>query len=135
VTVRQRLFGPGPARADQARARADAATARAAMIEDETVREANIAWTDVSVMRNMMAAYAVNYIAARKTRDAVVERFRVSRGSLFDVLDAEDRFFDAAASYIRVLSEYDTARYILLARSGQLLEALAIQPAKSRAFR
>ncbi len=135
VSVRQRLFGPGAARTDQARARADAATARAAMIEDETVREANIAWTDVSVMRNMMAAYAVNYIAARKTRDAVVERFRVSRGSLFDVLDAEDRFFDAAASYIRVLSEYDTARYVLLARSGQLLEALAIQPANSRAYR
>jgi outer membrane protein, adhesin transport system len=135
VSVRQRLFGPGAARSAQARARADVATARASAIEDEAVREANIAWTDVSVMRNMMAAYAVNYIAARKTRDAVVERFRVSRGSLFDVLDAEDRFFDAAASYIRVLSEYDTARYILLARSGQLLEALAIQPAKSRAFR
>jgi outer membrane protein, adhesin transport system len=135
VSVRQRLFGPGVARSAQARARADVATARASAIEDEAVREANIAWTDVSVMRNMMAAYAVNYIAARKTRDAVVERFRVSRGSLFDVLDAEDRFFDAAASYIRVLSEYDTARYILLARSGQLLEALAIQPAKSRAFR
>jgi outer membrane protein, adhesin transport system len=135
VSVRQRLFGPGAARTDQARSRADAATARAAVIEDETVREANIAWTDVSVMRNMMAAYAVNYIAARKTRDAVVERFRVSRGSLFDVLDAEDRFFDAAASYIRVLSEYDTARYVLLARSGQLLEALAIQPANSRSFR
>jgi outer membrane protein, adhesin transport system len=135
VSVRQRLFGPGAARTDQARSRADAATARAAVIEDETVREANIAWTDVSVMRNMMAAYAVNYIAARKTRDAVVERVRVSRGSLFDVLDAEDRFFDAAASYIRVLSEYDTARYVLLARSGQLLEALAIQPANSRSFR
>jgi outer membrane protein, adhesin transport system len=126
VSVRQRLFGPGPARASGAKARADSATARAVAVEDEAIREARIAWSDVEAMRAMLISYESNYLAARKTRDAVVERFRVSRGTLFDVLDAEDRFFDAAANYIQGLSEYDSARYVLLARSGQLLDALAI---------
>ncbi len=124
ISVRQRLFGPGPARASGAKARADSATARAIAVEDEAVREASIAWSDVEAMRAMLQSYEANYLAARQTRDAVVERFRVSRGTLFDVLDAEDRFFDAAANYIQGLSEYDSARYVLLARSGQLLGAL-----------
>jgi outer membrane protein, adhesin transport system len=126
VALRQRFFGPGAARADQARARASGAAARAAAVEGEAVRQAKIAWSDVESRRAITQAYETNYVAARMTRDGVVERFRVARGTLFDVLDAEDRFFDAAASYIRALSEYDTARYILLARSGQLLDALQI---------
>lgn len=129
IAIRQHLLGPGVARKDQAFARADAQRARALAVEDEAVREANIAWSDVEALHDMMPSYQANYLSARMTRDAVVERFRVSRGTLFDVLDAEDRFFDAAANYIRALSEYDSARYVLLARSGQLLEVLEILPA------
>lgn len=135
IAISQRFLGPGRARKDQAVARADAAAARAIAVEAEAVREANIAWSDVEVMRTMMQSYESNYLAARMTRDAVVERFRVSRGTLFDVLDAEDRFFDAAASYIRALSEYDSARYVLLARSGRLLEVLEIPSAAGRTIR
>ena len=135
VTLRYRLFGPGDARADEARARANAADARALSVQLEAEREARIAWADVGTMDDMLAAYQDDYVASRVTRDAVTERFRVSRGTLFDALDAEDRLFSAAANYIRAISERDAATFVALARSGDLLRVLDIAPADQRIFR
>jgi len=132
ITFRYRLFGPGSARADEARAKADAAYARALNIRLEAVREARIAWTDVGLLDDMLTANREDYIANRVTRDAVVERFRVARGTLFDALDAEDRLFMAAANYIRVMSERDVATFVALARSGDLLRLLEAAPSEKR---
>jgi adhesin transport system outer membrane protein len=33
-----------------------------------------------------------------------------------------------AASYIRAITELDAARYVLLSRTGRLLETLSIEP-------
>jgi adhesin transport system outer membrane protein len=126
VVLRFRLGGAGRPRAAQAQARAEAAAARAEAIEDETAREARIALSEVEAQQAMLPAYRANYLAARTTRDAVFERFRVSRGTLFDTLDAEERLFNAASDYIRAVSESDTAGYVLLARTGQLNETLGL---------
>lgn len=130
LTFRYRLFGPGRARADEARAKADAAYARALNTRLEAVREARIAWTDVGLLDDMLSANRADYAANRITRDAVVERFRVSRGTLYDALDSEDRLFMAAANYIRVMSERDVATFVALARSGDLLRLLETTPAE-----
>ena len=135
VTVRQRLLGPGPARAAEAYARADASEARAMSVRMEATREARIAWSDVTALESSISAYRENYLASRITRDAVSERFRVSRGTLFDVLQAEDAFFMSAANFIRALSEVDAARYVALARSGDLLDTLGVEPATRGSFR
>ena len=135
LTFRYRLFGPGDARADEARARAEAADARALSVRLESERETRIAWSDVRALDATLDAYRGDYTASRITRDATVERFRVARGTLFDALDAEDRLFMAAASYIRAMSERDTASYIALARSGDLLRILGIEPANQGMFR
>lgn len=135
VTVRWRLLGPGDARADEARARAESADARALGVKLEAEREARIAWADVSALDDMLTAYRADYVASRVTRDAVTERFRVARGTLFDALDAEDRLFSAAANYIRGLSERDAATFVALARSGDLLRVLNIEPANQRIFK
>lgn len=135
VTFRYRLFGPGDARADEARARAEAAEARAVSARLEAEREARIAWADVGTLGDMLAAYRADYLASKVTRDAVVERFRVARGTLFDALDAEDRLFLAAANYIRAMSERDAATFVALARSGDLLRFLKIPPADRSMFR
>jgi outer membrane protein, adhesin transport system len=124
ITVRHRFFGPGAGRKDQAEARASAATARADFARQEAIREAETSLSDVISLRNTLDAYRADYMASRVTRDAVVIRFRVYRGSLFDVLDAEDRLFSAASGYIRALSDYDAASFILLSRTGQLMESL-----------
>jgi outer membrane protein, adhesin transport system len=135
VTMRWRLLGPGDARADEARARAESAEARALSVKLEAEREARISWADVGALDDMLSAYRDDYVASRVTRDAVTERFRVARGTLFDALDAEDRLFSAAANYIRGLSERDAATFVALARSGDLLRVLNIDPADQRIFK
>lgn len=126
VTIRHNLFGALHRRAEQADARADAASARAARVRGEAEREAAIAWADVRALEEQLIALERSYIASRQSRDVLAERFRVARGTLFDLLDAESGYFNIAASYISAMTELDAARYALLSRTGKLLEALAI---------
>lgn len=135
LTVRWRLLGPGEARADEARARADAADARAESTRLEAEREARIAWADVAALDDTLEAYRQDYLASRVTRDAVAERFRVSRGTLFEALDAQQQLFTAAARYIRQMSERDAAVFVALARAGSLLQTLGVDPADRGTFR
>ena len=86
----------------RARSWAEAAYAR---IRNQAVRDARIAWTDVDALTTAAAAIEANYIASRTARDVLLERFRVARGSLIDVLAAEDNFFQVAARYVQVMAE------------------------------
>ena len=126
VSIRQRLFGGVDARADQLGARARASEARADRVREEASRDAAIAWSDVAALEEQLAALEASYIAARRSRDVIVERFRAARGSLFDVVAAEDTYFSAATAYIQAIAELDAARYVLLSRTGRLLDVLAI---------
>ena len=92
-------------------------------------RDARIALADVGALQDSEDALASAYLASRMSRDVLTERFRVSRGTLFDVLTAESNYFGVAARYVQSVIELDTARYTLLARTGKLLEVLAIPPA------
>jgi adhesin transport system outer membrane protein len=129
VTLRQRLFGGTEARLAQARARARSADARAARVRDEASRDAAIAWSDVRALEEQLTALEASYIASRRSRDVLIERFVHSRGNLFDVVAAEDAYFETATAYVRALTELDAARYVLLSRIGKLLEVLEIEPA------
>jgi outer membrane protein, adhesin transport system len=131
VTIRQQLLGPGPARTDQAKARANAAQLRAQATRDEAIRETSIAWSDVQSLTKTIAARQDDYIANRQLRDAESERFKRTRGSLFDVLAAQERTFVAGSLYLQSMIELDTSHYVLLARSGQLLSLLGINAASS----
>jgi adhesin transport system outer membrane protein len=130
VTYRQHLFGGTEARIAQAEARSRSADARASRIRDEAARDASIAWSDVGALEEQLKAMEASYIASRRSRDVLVERFINARGNLFDVVAAEDSYFETATSYIRALSELDAARYVLLSRTGGLLKELRIDPAK-----
>jgi adhesin transport system outer membrane protein len=128
IALRYRLFGGADPRAEQAEARARAADARAARIGEESARDAAIAWSDVRALEEQLNALETSYIASRRSRDVIAERFRTARGTLFDVVASEDVYFEAATSYIQSLTELDAARYILLSRTGRLLDALQINP-------
>ena len=128
VTLSMRIGGGATQRLAQARARARGAEARLARIRQETKRDAAIAWSDVQALEDARAAIETNYIASRQSRDVLAERFRVARGTLFDLLGAESNYFGVAARYIETVTELDTARYALLARTGKLLGALSIDP-------
>jgi outer membrane protein, adhesin transport system len=124
--LRYRLFGGTDPRAEQFEARARAADARADRIREEAERDAAIAWSDVEALEAQLSALEASYIASRQSRDVIIERFRIARGTLFDVVAAEDAYFEAATSYIQALSELDAARYVLLSRTGRLLDVLRI---------
>ncbi|MBV7256890.1 TolC family protein [Pacificimonas sp. WHA3] len=126
VNLRQRFFAGNFARADAEKARALAQRARADAVEEEAAREAAIAWADVDALEAQLAALETNYVASRRTRDVIAERFAFARGDLFDVLQAEDNFFSVAGRYIQALTERDAAHYVLLARTGRLLDALGV---------
>ncbi len=128
ATVRYRFLGAGGARADQAEARANAAEASATRVRSEAEREAAIAWSDVVALEDQLAALEKSYVASRQSRDVLAERFRVARGTLFDLLESESGYFNVAATYIRAVTELDAARYVLLSRTGRLLPTLNIDP-------
>jgi adhesin transport system outer membrane protein len=130
LTLRQRLFGGTEARLAQAQARARSADARASRIRDEAARDAAIAWSDVRALEEQLVALQASYLASRQSRDVLIERFINSRGNLFDVVAAEDAYFETATAFIRTLSELDAARYVLLSRTGNLLGSLGIDPAR-----
>ncbi|HEX8214707.1 MAG TPA: TolC family protein, partial [Allosphingosinicella sp.] len=96
ITVRQRFFGGIGARVDQAEARAAGANARASRIRVESEREAAIAWSDVRALEQQLTALESSYLASRQSRDVLAERFRVARGTLFDLLEAESAYFNVA---------------------------------------
>lgn len=128
VAIRQRLFGGINPRAQQAGARARAADARADRIREEAEREASIAWADVQALDAQLVALDRAYRASRQSRDVILARFRALRGSLFDVISAEQTYYAAASSFIEGLIQYDAARYVLLSRTGRLLGELGIAP-------
>ncbi len=129
LTLRWRLFGGVDARASQFGARARAAEARAERSREEASRDAAIAWADVQALEEQLEALEAAYIASRRSRDVIAERFEAARGTLFDVVAAEESFFESATSYVQAITELDAARYILLARTGLLLDQLGIEPA------
>lgn len=126
VSMNWRLFGGAKQRVDQAQARANGAEARFQRAREEATRDAEIAKSDIAALEAAKDALAENYVASRRSRDVLAERFRVSRGTLFDLLGAQSNYFGVAARYLQTVTELDTARYILLARTGKLLESLGI---------
>lgn len=135
INLTHRFFGPADARADQFEARSSAAQARANRIREEAARLAVIAWTDVNALELQLGAAETQYFTSRQSRDVILERFRVSRGSLFEVLEAERDHVNAAISLVSVSTELGAARYVLLSRTGFLLHVLAIEPAAANAYR
>jgi adhesin transport system outer membrane protein len=132
VGLRYRIFGPTDARAEQYEARARGAEAHATRIREESERDAAIAWSDVRALTDQLEALEASYIASRRSRDVIAERFRAARGTLFDVVAAEDSYFESATAYIQALSELDAARYVLLSRMGRLLDVLEVDPDRLR---
>lgn len=128
ATLSWRLFGGAGQRADQARARAHSAEARFARTREEARRDAAIALADVDALSAAEQALAADYRASRIARNAVLRRFRVSRGTLLDVAVALGNHVAVAARYLQTLGDLDVARYTLLAKTGVLLPALAIAP-------
>ena len=127
-SLRQSLFAGGRQRGvvAEARARAREADFTADRVTGESERDAGNAFTDIAALAKTEATLAAAYTANRRYRDTYVEQFRVSRGTLIELLRAEQDYFAAAASYLQGVAELDIARFTLLARTGEILPAAGI---------
>jgi adhesin transport system outer membrane protein len=128
VTLRQTLStgGAEAARRGAAMARVRAAGASADRIRAEAARDAEAAFADAAILAPAVAALADAYRANRRNRDITAEQFRLSRGSLIDLLRTEADYFAAARALVAGSIERDLAGYTLLARTGRLLGHFAI---------
>ena len=129
VLLRQTLTAGGAAQARiaQAKARYQRAEDVTTRIANETARDAGVACTDIALLESSTDTLANAYEANRRSRDMFVEQFRVSRGSLLDLLRAEQDFFNSAANYLQGAVELDVARYVLLARTGEMLPVFGMK--------
>lgn len=115
------------ARAGQALERVRAAEAADAQIRGEVDRQVSIAWDDVATLELQAATLRRAYLANRRTRDLFAEQFRVARGTLLDVLQSEQDYFEAGVRYIQGLAQLDQARYALLNATGELLDTVGVK--------
>ncbi|GGE16179.1 hypothetical protein GCM10011529_23240 [Polymorphobacter glacialis] len=135
LVLRQSLSvgGAETARVAQARARARGAEFAGDRVVAEAERAAETAFADDAILGGAVPVLGDSYRANRRARDAMAEQFRLSRGSLIELLRAEQDYFAAAQALLQGNIERDVARYTLMARTGELLPLLAISfeiPAK-----
>ncbi len=128
VVSRYPLFNGGltGARTAQALQRAAAAEQAEARARTEAARDVAIAFEDAKALEAQVATLKRAYDANLKARDFFVEQFKVARGNLLDLLQAEQDAFEATADYIQGLGALDVARYRLLQQTGELLPTIGV---------
>jgi adhesin transport system outer membrane protein len=131
LTLRQRFSAGGAeaARVAELAARRRAASLAVERIAAATTREAGVAQADVDSLAAAMPPLEAAYLDSRRARDLFAEQFRVARGTLFDVLRAEQDLLDTALALAQASYDLDVARFTLLARNGGLIERFGLTPA------
>ncbi len=131
LTLRQRFStgGAEAARVAELAARRQSAALAVDRVAAAVDRESQIAASDVAALDASLVPLRTAYLDSRRARDLFAEQFKVSRGSLFDVLRAERDVLDAALVLARTEYDLDIARFTLLARQGGLIERFGMTPA------
>ena len=129
IVLRYGIFGGGRlrSRTDQALQRFRQAESVVERVENEVERDATIAWREAALLERQIPLLETSYLSNRRARDLLSEQFRVARGTLIELLRAEQDYFSAAAAYIQGSADRDLARYALLERTGRLLSYLGIE--------
>jgi len=134
LTLRQRFSvgGAEAARVAELKARRRSAALATDRITAAAAREQATAEADVEGLAGVLPPLENSYLDSRRARDLFVEQFRVSRGTLFDVLRAERDLLDTALALAQSSYELDVARFTLLGRQGGLIERFGLTPAVAR---
>ena len=123
VNLNYNIFGGGARAADIAQAGSLARQAKFGeeQARQEIARDAAIAFERREGATARLRSLEVAVVAHDETRDLVLERYRVARGDLIDVLQAENDYFEAAVSYLTGLANRDMATYGVMEHTGDLL--------------
>lgn len=136
VNVQYNIFGGGLRAANiaEASSRARQANFNEDQIRQEIARDAAFAYERSFGAARRLDALAEAVIAHNETRDLTLERYRVARGDLIDVLQAENDYFEAAVAYVTGLANRDLAAYGLMEHTGDLLRLFSPQDAAAQDF-
>ncbi|WP_198351071.1 TolC family protein [Flavisphingomonas formosensis] len=127
VTLSHRLFGGGGgARQEQAHEQYRGAQAASDQVIGEAERDAETAFYTLVAYDEQVKTLEQSYIANRRNRDVLYTRFKNLNGTLFDILVADDDYFDTATTYLTAVAQRDAQRLALLRKCGTLLEGLNI---------
>jgi len=123
VNLSYDIFAGGARSATISRAKnlADRQQAEEDRVRLEIEREAAIAYERREAANEQLEALELALIANSEARAMVSERFRVARGSLLDVIQAESDWFEAGVGYLAGLADRDMASYELMEFTGDLL--------------
>ncbi len=129
VNLNYDIYTGGGRRADiaSARARAEREKHSTEQVRQDIIRDAAIAYERRQGAEARLAALETAVINHDKTRKLVLERYRVSRGDLIDVLQAENDYFESAISYLTGLANRDMSIYGLMEHTGDLLRYFSPQ--------
>ncbi len=97
-------------------------------VRQEVVRDAAVAYERRAASAERLDALADAVVANHEARALISERFRVARGELIDILQAENDYFEAAIGYLIGLADRDMATYELMEHTGDLLLNFSPQP-------
>ena len=129
VNLNYNIFGGGARAADiaQAASRARQSQFGQEQIRQEVARDAAIAFERAQGAAARLEALETAVVAHAETRELVLERYRVARGDLIDVLQAENDYFEAGVSYLTGLANQDMAVYGVMEHTGDLLRFFSPQ--------
>ena len=136
LNVSYNIFDGGSRAADIAQAGAHARHSKFGQeqVRQDVTRDAAIAYERRNGALARLKAFEKAVIAHNQTRLLVMERFRVSRGDLIDVLQAENDYFEAAIAYLNGLAISDMTAYGVMEFTGELLQMFSPEDAASHAM-
>lgn len=131
LTLRQRfsIGGGEAARVSELAARRRAAGLAVDRVAAAAERELTTSTADVAGLAGSLVPLQAAYLDSRRARDLFAEQFRVSRGSLFDVLRAEQDLMNAALALAQANYDLDVAHFTLFAKRSGLIERFGMTPA------
>ncbi len=123
LNLNYNIFGGGARAADiaQASSRARQAKFGEDQARREIARDAAIAFERREGAAARLDALEAAIIANDQSRELILERYRVARGGLIDVLQAENDYFESGVAYLIGLANRDMATYALMEHTGDLL--------------
>ncbi len=123
VNLNYDLFAGGARGAEIARAKnaAERQSREEDLIRREIERDAAIAFERQATAAARLQALEDAYAANRAARDLVAERFRASRGTLLDLIEAENDWFEAGVRRLSGRADRDMAAFALMEFTGDLI--------------
>jgi len=85
-----------------------------------------IAFNDVEKLAEQLRYLGAHQLSMAKAREAYRDQFDIGQRTLLDLLDTENKYFEARRAYVNASYDYALAHGRILAATGRLLKTLGV---------